>query len=107
MYTTHFESLLRLAVLLVRDVPTAEEVVQDSFIGMHSVAPAARRLKGAVLPAAVGGEPVPVGAAVPGGAGQEHTQARAGHAQRGGRGDLGAGAGCGGLRAPHATAKAA
>src|SRR5262249_19547674 len=42
IYTTHYRSLVRLAVLLVRDVATAEEVVQDSFIAMHS---AWRRLR--------------------------------------------------------------
>src|SRR6516162_5941339 len=36
IYTTHYRSLVRLAVLLVRDVATAEEVVQDSFIAMHA-----------------------------------------------------------------------
>jgi RNA polymerase sigma-70 factor (sigma-E family) len=36
IYSTHYRSLVRLAVLLVRDVATAEEVVQDSFIAMHS-----------------------------------------------------------------------
>src|SRR5207244_3390040 len=36
MYTTHYRSLVRLAALLVRDVATAEEVVQDSFIAMHT-----------------------------------------------------------------------
>src|SRR5258708_8558886 len=36
IYTTHYGSLVRLAVLLVRDVATAEEVVQDSFIAMHT-----------------------------------------------------------------------
>jgi len=42
IYTTHYRSLVRLAVLLVRDVATAEEVVQDSFITMHA---AWRRLR--------------------------------------------------------------
>jgi RNA polymerase sigma-70 factor (sigma-E family) len=42
IYTTHYRSLVRLAVLLVRDVATAEEVVQDSFIAMHD---AWRRLR--------------------------------------------------------------
>jgi ATP-dependent Clp protease ATP-binding subunit ClpA len=32
----HYRSLVRLAALLVRDVATAEEVVQDSFIAMHT-----------------------------------------------------------------------
>ena len=42
IYTAHYRSLVRLAVLLVRDVATAEEVVQDSFIAMHA---AWRRLR--------------------------------------------------------------
>jgi RNA polymerase sigma-70 factor (sigma-E family) len=42
IYSTHYRSLVRLAVLLVRDVATAEEVVQDSFIAMHD---AWRRLR--------------------------------------------------------------
>jgi RNA polymerase sigma-70 factor (sigma-E family) len=36
MYVTHYRSLVRLAALLVRDVATAEEVVQDSFVAMHT-----------------------------------------------------------------------
>src|SRR5262249_54902845 len=36
MYSTHYRSLVRLAALLVRDNATAEEVVQDSFIAMHT-----------------------------------------------------------------------
>jgi RNA polymerase sigma-70 factor (sigma-E family) len=35
LYTTHYRSLVRLAALLVRDIGTAEEVVQDSFVAMH------------------------------------------------------------------------
>jgi RNA polymerase sigma-70 factor (sigma-E family) len=35
LYSRHYRSLERLAVLLVRDVPTAEEVVQDAFVAMH------------------------------------------------------------------------
>ena len=35
LYATHYRSLVRLAALLVRDIGTAEEVVQDSFIAMH------------------------------------------------------------------------
>ncbi len=35
LYTAHYRSLVRLAALLVRDVATAEEVVQDSFVAMH------------------------------------------------------------------------
>jgi RNA polymerase sigma-70 factor (sigma-E family) len=42
MYSTHYRSLVRLAVLLVRDVATAEEIVMDSFIAMHG---AWRRLR--------------------------------------------------------------
>jgi RNA polymerase sigma-70 factor (sigma-E family) len=35
IYTVHYNQLVRLAVMLVHDVPTAEEVVQDSFEAMH------------------------------------------------------------------------
>jgi RNA polymerase sigma-70 factor (sigma-E family) len=35
IYSEHYRSLVRLAALLVRDVATAEEVVQDSFVAMH------------------------------------------------------------------------
>ena len=35
LYAAHYVRLVRLAVLLVRDVETAEEVVQDSFVAMH------------------------------------------------------------------------
>src|SRR6266516_2217000 len=42
IYTTHYRSLVRLAVLLVGDAATAEEIVQDSFIAMHA---AWRRLR--------------------------------------------------------------
>jgi len=35
LYATHYPALVRLAVMLVRDTPTAEEVVQDAFIAMH------------------------------------------------------------------------
>jgi len=42
LYSTHYRSLVRLAALLVRDIGTAEEVVQDSFVAMHG---AWRRLR--------------------------------------------------------------
>ncbi len=35
LYAAHFRRLVRLSVLLVRDLETAEEVVQDSFVAMH------------------------------------------------------------------------
>jgi RNA polymerase sigma-70 factor (sigma-E family) len=35
LYAAHYRQLVRLSVLLVRDVGTAEEVVQDSFVAMH------------------------------------------------------------------------
>ena len=35
LYSAHYRSLVRLAGLLVRDEPTAEEVVQECFIAMH------------------------------------------------------------------------
>jgi RNA polymerase sigma-70 factor (sigma-E family) len=36
LYIAHYRSLVRLAVLLVSDVATAEEVVQDAFVAMHA-----------------------------------------------------------------------
>ena len=36
VYGAHYRSLVRLATLLVHDVATAEEVVQDSFVAMHA-----------------------------------------------------------------------
>jgi RNA polymerase sigma-70 factor (sigma-E family) len=39
IYRTHYGSLVRQAALLVRDIPTAEDVVQDSFIAMHITRP--------------------------------------------------------------------
>ena len=35
LYAVHWRQLVRLSVLLVRDVGTAEEVVQDAFIAVH------------------------------------------------------------------------
>ena len=35
LYRTHYAALVRAATLLVGDVATAEDVVQDSFIAMH------------------------------------------------------------------------
>jgi len=35
LYSLHYRGLVRLAALLVRDTPTAEEVVQDAFVAMH------------------------------------------------------------------------
>jgi RNA polymerase sigma-70 factor (sigma-E family) len=42
IYHGEYKSLVRLAMLLVHDVPTAEEVVQDAFEAMHT---AWRRLR--------------------------------------------------------------
>jgi RNA polymerase sigma-70 factor (sigma-E family) len=42
MYATEYGSLVRMSVVLVGDVPTAEEVVQESFIAMYG---AWRRLR--------------------------------------------------------------
>ena len=36
LYAAHWRQLVRLSVLLVRDLGTAEEVVQDAFIAVHS-----------------------------------------------------------------------
>jgi RNA polymerase sigma-70 factor (sigma-E family) len=35
LYSEHYRGLVRLSALLVRDVQTAEEVVQDAFVAMH------------------------------------------------------------------------
>ena len=35
LYVQHYRTLVRLAAVLVRDKPTAEEVVQDAFVAMH------------------------------------------------------------------------
>ena len=35
LYSEHYRALVRLAAMLVRDTPTAEEVVQDAFVAMH------------------------------------------------------------------------
>ncbi|MGH8866804.1 MAG: SigE family RNA polymerase sigma factor [Actinomycetes bacterium] len=42
LYAAHYRSLVRLATLLLRDQSSAEEVVQDAFVGMHG---AWRRLR--------------------------------------------------------------
>jgi RNA polymerase sigma-70 factor (sigma-E family) len=36
LYAEHYRALVGLAAFLVRDTATAEEVVQDSFVAMHS-----------------------------------------------------------------------
>jgi RNA polymerase sigma-70 factor (sigma-E family) len=36
LYNMHYRSLVRLAVLLVADIATAEEIVQDAFIAVHA-----------------------------------------------------------------------
>ncbi|HEX9623266.1 MAG TPA: SigE family RNA polymerase sigma factor [Streptosporangiaceae bacterium] len=36
LYGAHYRPLVRLAALLVHDVATAEEVVQDSFVALHA-----------------------------------------------------------------------
>jgi RNA polymerase sigma-70 factor (sigma-E family) len=35
LYSLHYKPLVRLAAVLVRDTPTAEEVVQEAFIAVH------------------------------------------------------------------------
>ncbi|MDT4911225.1 MAG: hypothetical protein QOC66_353 [Pseudonocardiales bacterium] len=35
LYTNHWRSLVRLAVLLVDDIASAEDVVQDAFVALH------------------------------------------------------------------------
>ena len=41
LYLTHYRPLVRMAALLVQDLATAEEIVQDSFVAVHA---ASRRL---------------------------------------------------------------
>lgn len=36
LYSLHYRPLVRLAAVLVGDLPTAEEIVQDSFVGLHT-----------------------------------------------------------------------
>jgi RNA polymerase sigma-70 factor (sigma-E family) len=36
LYAAHWRQLVRLSVLLVRDIATAEEVVQDAFVAVHA-----------------------------------------------------------------------
>ncbi len=35
LYSSNYQSLVRLAAILIRDAATAEEVVQDAFVAMH------------------------------------------------------------------------
>ena len=36
LYAAHYQPLIRLAAMLVRDTPTAEEIVQDAFVALHA-----------------------------------------------------------------------
>jgi RNA polymerase sigma-70 factor (sigma-E family) len=36
LYLTHYRPLVRLAALLVQDLATAEEIVQDAFVAVHA-----------------------------------------------------------------------
>ena len=42
LYAEHYRSLVRLAAVLVRDTPTAEEIVQEAFVAMHGAWPRLR-----------------------------------------------------------------
>ena len=42
VFAQHWRALVRLAYLLVDDVPTAEDVVQDSFVALHRKASSLR-----------------------------------------------------------------
>src|SRR5260370_5417078 len=62
LYSLHYRPLVRLAALLVRDTPTAEEVVQDAFMAMHGGGQRLRDAENAPahLPQAGGDRPPPV-----------------------------------------------
>ncbi len=81
LYLAHYGPLVRLAARLVRDLATAEEIVQGSFVAVHAAAASGRRLRG-VRPAPAGGRPGPVSAAAPGGRRQALARARACPASR-------------------------
>ena len=36
LYSLHYRSLVRLAAVLVRDISAAEQIVQDSFVALHT-----------------------------------------------------------------------
>jgi DNA-directed RNA polymerase specialized sigma24 family protein len=36
LYATHYRALVKMAALLVQDLTTAEEIVQDSFVAVHA-----------------------------------------------------------------------
>ena len=42
LYRLHYRSLVRLAALLVPDLATAEDIVQDAFVALHSAWPGPR-----------------------------------------------------------------
>lgn len=42
LYLAHYQSLVRLATMLLRDPGTAEEVTQDAFVAMHKAWPRLR-----------------------------------------------------------------
>src|SRR4051794_41819523 len=42
LYTAHYRPLVRLAALLLRDTPAAQDVVQDAFCALHG---SGRRLR--------------------------------------------------------------
>ena len=50
LYAAHWDSLVRLAWLLLRDQHVAEEVVQDAFVAMHAPLVAAARARAARWP---------------------------------------------------------
>lgn len=42
LYRTHYQSLVRVATMLLRDIGAAEEVTQDGFVAMHKAWPRLR-----------------------------------------------------------------
>jgi len=49
LYSRHYASLVRLAAVLIPDIATAEELVQDSFVAMHAACPSVAGPDGAWL----------------------------------------------------------
>jgi hypothetical protein len=77
LYALHYRALVRLATLLLREVPAAEQVVQDSFLAMRD---GWKRLRNPEIALAYLRQAVPVGVASPDGHRQKPATGAAGRA---------------------------